>query len=186
MKTVESSAVLQPKQWAEKEAGKTIENRTKPELVPNQASKSNIVRGALKGERIAAHLRMSGNHKHTTVAEHMPSSHRRYAGWTIDRIRTDARLIGPASSALCELILEARPHPEQGFRTCLGIVRLAGSYGAERLEAAAERAIAIGARTYGSVKSILDNHLDRRPAHKRATDGTPILHANIRGPRYYN
>lgn len=47
MKTVESSAVLQPKQWAEKEAGKTIENRTKPELVPNQASKSNIVRGAL-------------------------------------------------------------------------------------------------------------------------------------------
>jgi len=54
------------------------------------------------------------------------------------------------------------------------------------LEAAAERAIDIGARTYGSVKSILDNHLDRRPAQKRATDGTPILHANIRGPRYYN
>ncbi len=140
----------------------------------------------LKGERIAAHLRMSGNHKHTTVPEHMPSSHRRYAGWTIERIRADARLIGPATAALCELILEARPHPEQGFRACLGIVRLAGSHGAERLEAAAERAIDIGARTYGSVKSILDNRLDRRPAHKRATDGTPILHANIRGPRYYN
>ena len=59
-------------------------------------------------------------------------------------------------------------------------------FGAERLEAAAERAIEIGARTYGSVKSILDNNLDRRPAQKRATDGTPILHANIRGPRYYN
>src|SRR3981189_1183980 len=56
----------------------------------------------LKGERIAAHMRMSGNHKHTTVAEHMPSSHRRYAGWTIDRIRADARLIGPATAALCE------------------------------------------------------------------------------------
>ena len=80
----------------------------------------------------------------------------------------------------------ARPHPEQGFRACLGIVRLAGPYGAERLEAAAERAIEIGARTYGSVKSILDNHLDRRPAQKRAADGTPILHPNIRGPRYYN
>ena len=117
----------------------------------------------LKGERIAAHLRMSGNHKHTTVAEHMPSSHRRYAGWTIDRIRADARLIGPATAALCELILEQRPHPEQGFRNCLGIVRLAGPHGAERLEAAAERAIDIGARTYGSVKSILDNHLDRVP-----------------------
>src|SRR5580704_11633755 len=83
----------------------------------------------LKGERIAAHMRMSG-HKHTTVAEHMPSSHRRYAGWTIERIRADARLIGPATAALCELILETRPHPEQGFRACLGIVRLAGPHGA--------------------------------------------------------
>ena len=86
----------------------------------------------LKGERIAAHVRASGNHKHTTVSEHMPSSHRRYAGWTIERIRADARLIGPATAALCELILETRPHPEQGFRACLGIVRLAGPYGAER------------------------------------------------------
>jgi len=140
----------------------------------------------LKGERIAAHMRASGNHGHTTVPEHMPSSHRRYAGWTIERIRADARLIGPATAALCELILEARPHPEQGFRACLGIVRLAGSHGAERLEAAAERAIDIGARTYGSVKSILDHNLDRRPERKRPTDGTPILHPNIRGPRYYN
>jgi transposase len=140
----------------------------------------------LKGERIAAHMRMSGNHKHTTIPEHMPSSHRRYAGWTIERIRTDARLIGPATAALCELILEHRSHPEQGFRACLGIVRLARPYGAGRLEAAADRAIDLGARTYGSVKSILDNHLDRRPAQKRVTDGTPILHSNIRGPRYYN
>jgi len=140
----------------------------------------------LKGERIAAHMRGGGIHKHTTVPEHMPSSHRRYAGWTIERIRADARLVGPATAALCELILEQRPHPEQGFRACLGVVRLARPYGAERLEAAAERAIDIGARTYGSVKSILDNHLDRRSAQKRATDGTPILHANIRGPRYYN
>jgi hypothetical protein len=96
------------------------------------------------------------------------------------------RLVGPATAALSELILEQRRHPEQGFRACLGVVRLARPYGAERLEAAAERAIDIGARTYGSVKSILDNHLDRRSAQKRATDGTPILHANIRGPRYYN
>jgi len=111
----------------------------------------------LKGDRIAAHMRMSGNRKHTTVAEHMPSSHRRYKDWTIDRIRADARLIGPATAALCELIVEQRPHPEQGFRACLGIVRLAGPYGVERVEAAAERAIEIGARTYGSVRSILDN-----------------------------
>jgi transposase len=138
-----------------------------------------------RGERIAAHPRMSGNHKHTTVADHMPSSHRRHAGWTIDRIRQDAALIGPTTAALCELILEHKPHPEQGFRACLGIIRLAKPFGAKRLEAAARRAIDIGARTYGSVKSILDNNMDRHPAHKPA-DGTAVLHPNIRGPRYYN
>ena len=139
-----------------------------------------------KGERIAAHQRMSGNHKHTTVPEHMASSHRRYAGWTIARIRQDAAAIGPATSALCDLILDERSHPEQGFRACLGILRLAASYGRERLDAAAARAIDIGARTYGSVKSILANNLDRRSAHQRSADDAPILHANIRGPRYYN
>jgi transposase len=139
----------------------------------------------LKGERIAAHGRMSGNHKHTTVAEHMPSSHRRYAGWTITRIREDAARIGPATAALCEVIFEERSHPEQGFRTCLGIVRLARSYGAERLEAAASHAADIGARTYGSLKSILANNLDRQPA-TRPAQAEPISHANIRGPRYYN
>ena len=95
---------------------------------------------------------------------------------------------------LCELNLEARPHPEQGFRACLGIIRLGGPHGAQRLEAAAERAIEITAaakaaacaRTYGSVKSILDNNLDRRPARERPTDAPPILHPNIRGPRYFN
>jgi len=138
-----------------------------------------------KGERIAAHQRMSGNHKHTTIAEHMASSHRRYAGWTIARIREDAARIGPATAALCEVIFEERSHPEQGFRTCLGIVRLARSYGTERLEAAASYAAEIGARTYGSLKSILANNLDRRPATKPAK-AEPILHANIRGPRYYN
>ena len=138
-----------------------------------------------KGERIAVHLRMSGNHKHTTIPEHMPSSHRRYAGWTIERIREDARKIGPATAALCEQILESRPHPEQGYRACLGIVRLAGPYGLERLEAAAERAIDIGAKTYGSVKSILDHKLDQKPAQKRAAETAPILHPNIRGSRYY-
>lgn len=136
-----------------------------------------------KGERIAAHQRMSGNHKHTTVPEHMASSHRRYAGWTIERIRKEAAAIGPATAALCNLILDERTHPEQGFRACLGIIRLARSFGHERLDAAAMRAIDIGPRTYGS---ILANNLDRRPSTKRPADDAPILHPNIRGPRYYN
>jgi transposase len=140
----------------------------------------------LKGERIAAHLRSSGNGRHTTMPEHMPSSHRRYADWTVDRIRREAVLIGPATAALCEQILEYRSHPEQGFRACLGILRLAKPFGVVRLEAAATRAIEIGTLTYGSVRSILDNKLDRHAAQQRPADGAPILHANIRGPRYYH
>ena len=129
-----------------------------------------------KGERIAAHQRMSGNHKHTTVPEHMASSHRRYAGWTVERIRREASTIGPATAALCELILERRPHPEQGFRACLGIVRLVRPFGAERLEAAAMRAIEIGTLTYGSLRSILDNKLYRQTTQPPPANGVPLLH----------
>jgi len=140
----------------------------------------------VKGERIAVHQRSSGNGKHTTITDHMPSSHRRYADWTIGRIRRDAALIGPATAALCDLILKHRPHPEQGFRSCLGILRLARPFGVARLEAAAARAIEVGALTYGSVRSILDHRLDRHAAYQRPADGAPILHPNIRGARYYH
>jgi transposase len=119
----------------------------------------------VKGERVAVYMRSSGNAKHPTAADHMPSSHRRYADWTIGRIRRDAALIGPATAALCDLILEQRPHPEQGFRSCLGILRLARLFGVARLEAAATRAIEIGALTYGSVRS-------SRP-QARSTRGAP-------------
>jgi len=140
----------------------------------------------LKGERIAAHMRAGGKGKHTTIPEHMPSSHRRYADWTIERIQEQAARVGPATALLCDLVLQHRPHPEQGFRACLGILRLVRPYGTERLEAAASRALEIGARTYGSVKSILENNLDRRASQRRATNDTAILHSNIRGARYYN
>jgi transposase len=90
---------------------------------------------------------------------------------------------GPANAALCDLILERRPHPEQGFRACLGIVRLVRPFGPARLEAAATRAIEIGTLTYGSVRSILDHKLDRQ-ASRPPTEGHSVLHANIRGPRY--
>ncbi|HTJ90076.1 MAG TPA: IS21 family transposase [Acidocella sp.] len=139
-----------------------------------------------KGERIAAHMRGSGNGKHTTTPEHMPASHRRYAGWTVERLRRDTAAIGPAAAALCALILEERSHPEQGFRACLGIVRLVKAFGQERVEAACARALEIGARTYGSVKSILDNNLDRQAAPQRAADSPALEHRNIRGARYYH
>jgi transposase len=87
---------------------------------------------------------------------------------------------------LCALILERRPHPEQGFRACLGILKLARSVSARRLDAAAERAIEIGALTYGSVKSIIDNRLDRPTADQATTEHSPIHHPNIRGGGYFH
>ncbi len=139
-----------------------------------------------KGERVAVHLRGGGRGGHTTIAEHMPSAHRRYAEWTIERIRRDAAAIGLSTAKLVALILESRPHPEQGYRACIGILRLARHYGAERLEAACDRGLDIGARSYGSIQSILKHGLDRRPP-KPAAQGELVLdHPNIRGSRYYH
>ena len=145
----------------------------------------------LKGERIAAHMRGSGDGKHTTLAEHMPSSHRRYADWNVERIQREAALIGPSASLLCELILRDRPHPEQGFRACLGIVRLVKAFGAARVEAACLRALEIGARAYGPVRSILEKKLDGQPVHRllgpASEEPEPASqHINIRGSRYYH
>jgi transposase len=139
-----------------------------------------------QGERIAVHLRGGGRGRHTTIAEHMPSSHRRYAEWTIERIRRDAAAIGPSTAALTAFILESRPHPEQGYRACIGILRLARQYGAERLEAACDRGLDIGARSYGSIQSILKHGLDRRPRPQPAQAELLPDHPNIRGPRYYH
>jgi transposase len=144
----------------------------------------------LAGERIAAHMRSSGNGKHTTVEEHMPSSHRRYKDWTLDRILREALQIGPSTAMLCQVILEHRPHPEQGFRSCMGIVRLAKSFSARRVEAACERGLHVGAKSYGSIKSILDNRLDGQPVRRVGAieeDEVPaVLHPNIRGSDYYH
>jgi transposase len=138
-----------------------------------------------RGQRVAAHVRSSSNRKHTTVREHMPSSHRRYADWTPERLRRQAGEIGRHASALVEIILQERTHPEQGFRACVGILRLAKSYGRERLEAACSRALEIGARSYSSVNSILKNNLDRQQPATSA-DGPAIAHDNIRGPTYFH
>jgi transposase len=139
-----------------------------------------------KGERVAVHLRGGGRGRHTTIPEHMPSAHRRYAEWTIERIRIDAAAIGPSTAKLAALILESRPHPEQGYRVCIGILRLARHYGADRLEAACDRGLDIGARSYGSIQSILKHGLDRHPPRLAAQGELLPEHPNIRRPRYYH
>jgi transposase len=139
-----------------------------------------------KGSRIASHARSPLPHRHTTITEHMPSAHRRYAEWTPTRMMRQAEKIGPSTIALVEAIMKAKPHPEQGFRACLGIMRLERSYGAQRLEAACRRGNDIGARSYGSIASILRLGLDKAYAQEKAPEGEPIRHANIRGRSYYH
>ena len=116
----------------------------------------------------------------------MPSNHRAYAEWSPTRMLAAAAKIGPATTALFEAIMKAKPHPEQGFRACLGILSLTKSYGPVRIEAASKRGNDIGATTYGSIKSILQNGLDRAYAPASTPDTVPIKHANIRGRGYYH
>ncbi len=136
------------------------------------------------GKRVAAHARRYGGQRHGTHPEHMPSAHRRYAEWTPERLQRDARSIGPATEALIIAVMAKRPHPEQGFRTCLGILRLFRGLDATRVEAASNRAVEIGALSYASVASILKHRLNQTAA-AGPTDDVPLLHANIRGSGYY-
>jgi transposase len=121
---------------------------------------------------------------HALIREHMPSAHRRYAEWTPARFGRWARQIGPETEGLVIAILHARPHPEQGFRTCLGILRLYRGLAPARAEAVSARATAIGALTYKSIASILANNLDRAA---RPTEVTPVIdHPNLRGAGYFH
>ncbi|MBL9060375.1 MAG: IS21 family transposase [Mangrovicoccus sp.] len=138
------------------------------------------------GKRVACHRRAApGDRGATTLNDHRPASHRRHAEVTPQMLRERAARIGPATAILVDVILRDRPHPEQGFRSCLGILRLARSYGPERLDAACDRALAINTRTMTSVKSILLNRLDGRRL-VQPPEAPPITHANIRGPKFFH
>jgi transposase len=139
-----------------------------------------------RGVRVASHQRSAVPRHHTTIPEHMPSAHRRYAFWTPARLIAAAEKIGPSTAALCRIIMQAKPHPEQGFRSCLGILSLARGYGPIRVEAACRRGIAIGAMSYRSVASILKNGLDKAFLPEVAAETDPIQHDNIRGGTYFH
>jgi transposase len=137
-----------------------------------------------RAKRVAAHQRRYGGRRHGTDPDHMPSAHRRYAAWSPARFQRWARSIGANTEALVIAVLANRPHPEQGFRTCLGVLRLFRGIDPARAEAVAARALAIGALTYKSVASILQNNLDR--ASPAAESSTVIEHQNLRGPGYFH
>ena len=136
--------------------------------------------------RVASHIRSYQQGHHTTVKEHMPKSHQKMADWTPDRFIRWSKKIGPQTTLLITSVLSSRPHPQQGFRTALGILRLAKSYGDDRLEAACKRAMAIGSTSYRSVASILKHGLDQKPMGEPERDKPAIVHTNVRGSQYYN
>jgi transposase len=138
-----------------------------------------------RGERVASHRRSHQPYKATTVNEHRPKSHQQHLAWPPSRLLHWAQSVGPATAQLFATILESKPHPEMGYRSCLGILRLGQRYSTERLEAAAARAVATGACSYQSVKSMLERGLDRQPLPAPATR-PPLEHDNLRGAAYFD
>ncbi len=139
-----------------------------------------------KGKRVASHLRSRCKGAHTTIKAHMPKSHQRHLQWTPVRIISWAEKTGTATADLVAAIMARRPHPEQGFRSCLGIMRLSKVYGDERLEAACQRALFIKAFSYKSIRSILKTRLDQQALPEKPKQQGPIDHPNVRGSHYYH
>lgn len=139
-----------------------------------------------KNKRVASHVRSPQKGRHTTIAEHMPKAHKSYVDWTPQRLIRWAAQTGPQTAAMVEAILASRCHPQQGFRSAMGLIRLGKVYGAERLEAACALALTGEAMRYKSVKSILETGLDKQPQQAELIQTEPIRHNNIRGGNYYH
>ena len=136
--------------------------------------------------RVASHARSSVRGGYTTVPEHMPASHRAHRAWTPQRLLQWAGSIGVATQSVVKRILDTKPHPEQGYRACLGLLALARKYGEHRLDAACKRALAIDAPSRKSVASILAHGLDQQPLPHSLFGAELPVHGNVRGPKYYH
>ena len=139
-----------------------------------------------KGVRVASHARSRAANKASTLDEHRPKSHQRYLQWTPSRLVEWGRKIGPLTAELLERILASKPHPEQGFRSCLGVIRLGDEYGHQRLEAVAQRALRHRTYSYKNVESMLKCNLDTLPEAEAQPPRPPLDHPNIRGPKYFD
>ena len=149
-------------------------------------STANTVEVFHRGQRVASHARSREPYQATTVNQHRPHSHQQHLAWPPSRLLDWAKSIGPSAARLFEQIFNGKPHPEMGYRSCLGIMRLAKQYSGERVEAAAARALRLDVCSYRSVKSMLERGLDRQPLESADPPRPPLEHANIRGPHYFD
>ena len=139
-----------------------------------------------KGERVASHLRSWLKGGHTTLDAHRPEAHRHYGEWSPERFMSWAGKIGSATRQVITVVLQERRHPEHGYRSCLGILRLAKAYSDARLEAACTRALLLGTCRYKSIASILKHGLDSKPVVVEEESALPQQHENVRGSEYYH
>lgn len=161
--------------------------------VPNQLRKEQMdvrytdttIEVLFKNKRVASHRRSYKAGDFTTCRDHMPKSHQKYMEWTPSRMINWAAKTGSQTAQLVMGIMNSRRHPEQGFRACMGIMRLGKRYSIERLEKACQRAISIQSYSYKSVESILKKGLDKVPLQSEQTEVKSIEHPNIRGNQYY-
>jgi len=147
---------------------------------------ANLVECFSSNQRVACHPLSHQRGRHTTTPEHMPASHRAHLEWTPQKLIDWGLRIGVSTAAVVTWQLEHRPHPEQGYRACLGMQRLAREYTSARLEAACTRALAIRSPNLKSVTSILKSGLDRQHSLPTITSGALPVHENIRGPDYFH
>ena len=146
----------------------------------------NTVEAYFKGQRVASHIRSNRPGKHTTLSEHMPEAHKRHLQWTPSRILNWAAKTGPACRETIQAIMDDRPHPEQGYRSCLGIIRLGDRYGKERLEAACKRALTLHLISYKSIDNMLKTNQDKLPLPGEEQQPLPVnKNTHVRGSVYY-
>jgi transposase len=139
----------------------------------------------LSGRRVASHARLTGRGRFSTQVAHMPRAHRAHAEWTPSRLIGWADQTGPATGRLVAGILARRPHPEQGYRACLGLMRLGRAHGLDRLDAACARAERLRSYRYRTVEHILIHQQDRLPLDEPAPARLALTHENLRGAAYY-
>jgi transposase len=138
-----------------------------------------------QGKRVASHLRTAKPYAAVTDSEHRPAAHRAHLDWPPSRLLQWAATVGTRTQEVVEKILQAQPHPEMGYRSCLGIIRLGQRYPVARVEAAADRALLTGAVSYKSMDSILRHNLDQQPINPPSAPRSLPGHDNIRGAAYF-